>query len=522
MADFAPESTIYLFQYTRVDANNQPYFESEGDKLTWYFSHANKAFNRYSYQRTERRYIRVEGKADRLRIYDMLAFQNGSSGKWIFAGITSIDFINPNCAEITFEIDYMQTYIENITWRYCFVEREMQENDWNGALPSFNNLVPEGIEGGSTEEYSVSYNNQNMILADADKPGQVIMLSALNEDAEPINAPTPSQNATGVPSICHEYYFQDNVSGMADLKTVLDKFASANKLDAILGFYYVPQRSVGGITQINLAYRQIFKDYIPVNAKCYTSEFFNWVMASWNGDRRVLKPEGFRGKSTAILSVYTNFRGGSGGAFCSPTNYMEQGQARFTNPDKYGVAFPFDSQLAWGSGGYYNYASQHIGAITAGIGDSILGGMLMGSITGNPVLGASVSALNAAYGAIGKITDSHLTPISGGNVPSTSSIIWKLGHVGFYFYASAPAVENIKCIDDFFSMYGYKTNRVKLPNVNTRPLWNYVKTAGAIISGPFDRTAKLKMQEMLDNGVTFWHVPAASIGDYSNPEANKG
>lgn len=33
-----------------------------------------------------------------------------------------------------------------------------------------------------------------------------------------------------------------------------------------------------------------------------------------------------------------------------------------------------------------------------------------------------------------------------------------------------------KRIDDYFSMFGYETNEVKIPNLNNRPHWNFIKT----------------------------------------------
>ena len=38
-------------------------------------------------------------------------------------------------------------------------------------------------------------------------------------------------------------------------------------------------------------------------------------------------------------------------------------------------------------------------------------------------------------------------------------------------------------IDKFYDMYGYLTNTVKVPNINNRPNWNYIKTIGANILG---------------------------------------
>lgn len=71
-----------------------------------------------------------------------------------------------------------------------------------------------------------------------------------------------------------------------------------------------------------------------------------------------------------------------------------------------------------------------------------------------------------------------------------------------------------KRIDDFFDMYGYLTNEVKLPNINNRPNWNYIKTIGANIIGNIPETALLSLKSFFDNGITLWHNPNTFL-DYS-------
>ena len=73
-------------------------------------------------------------------------------------------------------------------------------------------------------------------------------------------------------------------------------------------------------------------------------------------------------------------------------------------------------------------------------------------------------------------------------------------------------------IDLYFDMYGYQTNTLKLPNLNNRPNWNYVKTLGLNI---LQKTGSNVPQEDLqtfkdifDEGVTLWHNPATFL-DYS-------
>ena len=69
-------------------------------------------------------------------------------------------------------------------------------------------------------------------------------------------------------------------------------------------------------------------------------------------------------------------------------------------------------------------------------------------------------------------------------------------------------------VDDYFTMYGYQTNRVKVPNVSSRPYFNYVQTIDVNIKGgiPADQMERLKA--VYNNGVTLWKS-TATIGDYS-------
>lgn len=74
-------------------------------------------------------------------------------------------------------------------------------------------------------------------------------------------------------------------------------------------------------------------------------------------------------------------------------------------------------------------------------------------------------------------------------------------------------------IDLFFDMYGYLTNKLKVPNLYNRPNWNYVKTIGANITGHgatgnVPQTELQIIRNMFDNGVTLWHNPATFL-DYS-------
>jgi hypothetical protein len=73
-------------------------------------------------------------------------------------------------------------------------------------------------------------------------------------------------------------------------------------------------------------------------------------------------------------------------------------------------------------------------------------------------------------------------------------------------------------IDLYFDMYGYQTNKLKLPNITGRPNWNYVKTLG--LNALQKSTANIPQEDLqefkniFNNGVTLWHNPATFL-DYS-------
>ncbi len=78
------------------------------------------------------------------------------------------------------------------------------------------------------------------------------------------------------------------------------------------------------------------------------------------------------------------------------------------------------------------------------------------------------------------------------------------GRVEFTFNHMVIRQQFARIIDDYFTMYGYATNRCKTPNRNSRPHWNFVKTAGITLTGSVPCDDMRKICSIYDNGVTFW------------------
>ena len=71
-----------------------------------------------------------------------------------------------------------------------------------------------------------------------------------------------------------------------------------------------------------------------------------------------------------------------------------------------------------------------------------------------------------------------------------------------------------KRCDDYLSMFGYKINDVKIPNLTGRTNWNYIKTIGCNFEGDIPQMYLNKIKEIFNSGITLWHNPN-TMYDYS-------
>lgn len=89
------------------------------------------------------------------------------------------------------------------------------------------------------------------------------------------------------------------------------------------------------------------------------------------------------------------------------------------------------------------------------------------------------------------------------------------GNNTFHFYKMSVKAEFARIIDNYFSMFGYKINRVKVPNITGRTNWNYVKTINCNFDGDIPQTDLNIIKAMFNNGTTLWHNPT-TIYNYGN------
>ena len=108
-----------------------------------------------------------------------------------------------------------------------------------------------------------------------------------------------------------------------------------------------------------------------------------------------------------------------------------------------------------------------------------------------------------------------MLPNSARNNNNSGDINVTSGTNGFFFYSYSIREEFARRLDKYFDMYGYKTNLLKLPNINGRQNWNFVKTIDCNIEGTEIPEKDInKLKSMFNTGITLWHN-YSTFRDYS-------
>lgn len=72
-------------------------------------------------------------------------------------------------------------------------------------------------------------------------------------------------------------------------------------------------------------------------------------------------------------------------------------------------------------------------------------------------------------------------------------------------------------IDDYFSRYGYAVHRVGVPNINSRPAFNFLRCTDAQVDGNIPNEDLLEIKSIMEHGVTFWHTTDVGNYEVNNP-----
>lgn len=170
----------------------------------------------------------------------------------------------------------------------------------------------------------------------------------------------------------------------------------------------------------------------------------------------------------------------------------------------------------WSEDNYANWLRQNAVNLNLGVGSGIAQ-MLVGTFNPSPsgFISNETSGLEKIINNIKENYIHSLEPNSAKGNVNGGDINVSRNKNGFFFYQMCIKREYAEIIDNYFSMYGYKVNEVKIPNIEGRRNWNYVKLLNPNVEGTNIPEFELnEFKKQLENGITFWHNPA-TFRDYS-------
>ena len=144
----------------------------------------------------------------------------------------------------------------------------------------------------------------------------------------------------------------------------------------------------------------------------------------------------------------------------------------------------------------------------------VMGGAFGGGL--GAVAGTAISAGQSYFqiqGLNAKVQDISNIPPSLSSMGGNPYFDYGNGLNGVYIIKKQITVENRKKLEDYFKMFGYKVNRLEVPNLKSRSHFNYIKTVGCAIHGDVPSEDLQEIRQIFDTGVTLWH--GDYIGDYS-------
>lgn len=447
--------------------------------------------------------LRLPVVADNLYDCNYIMWQNANfSQKWFYAFITNVEFININMCEVTVEIDYMQTWWHDWVSLPCFVVREHTNNDTIGA-----NIEEENIGYG---DYVIMERDRFMPLDDS------FYICVLKSYREETDGDFSGGLRAGIYNGMTLLVYKPDSEGISALNTLIKLLNEKNWQDDVISIFMCPlpliaepntDRGFAFNKGITKQYTSI-DGYVPKNNKlfCYPYNFL--YVTNLQGNSGTYRYEFFNNPNNSSLCGFI------GTGDCSPSGSI------YIIPDYYkGVEYNYDEMLSltgfpqcpWSSDSYKAWLAQNSSTVGMQALGSALGvGALLAS--GGGALAVAGGALTGIGSVLTSLDRAQAQPNqSKGNTSGNGAYI--AGALNFDIYKKCITAEYARTIDDYFSLYGYASNKIKQPNIKGRASWNYVKTDGFKANGsvPFEDMAKIK--QVFDRGVTFWH--GDYVGDYS-------
>ena len=523
-----------------IDNKNQITFSSKQAQEEYFKSLPYIEMDNCTYQRKDS-VIRFNAHIDDIIEYNYVMYKNNNySDKYFYAFITGMEYVNNNTTYIYITTDVFQTWQFDFTFKESFIEREMiaVADDLPGA-----NLIPEGLELGEPKVEGT---------AEFDELEPVYLVAFSGDKFQENNINKNGYQYNGIYSSVA--FILTNVTG-----TALGIINQQGDGDKILTVFSVPKLAVASQVPedtegTHYYYAKILESnkenpivktlvstpsnldgYLPKNQKLRTYPYTYLGFNPSNGSQKIYRYEDFANGTPSFKlisevnpnpSVYfipQNYRGSTGDSMSDIASLNGYPTISFKN-DVYNTWLAQNSEIMsiQMQQEQFNYEVNAVkgGINTVGnlVGNAVsgdVGGALTGSINSGVDL-ASNDVNHEFYiqNMLAQVERQKLLPDNANLSSSNATLLgYELADKNIFTRYTIKS-QFAKRIDKFFDMYGYLTNEVKVPNLNNRPNWNYVKTIGANIIADIPQNDLQTLKNLFDSGITLWHNTNTFL-DYS-------
>ena len=525
-----PDSDIILIKSPlKLDNYNQLTFTNASSQESYFKSLPHLEYDGCTYIRKDGviRYTtdkEVDSNAPRfedLLTYNYCMYKNDSyANKWFYAFVTDVKYVNDGMSEVTIETDVFQTWQFDLNYMNSFIEREHVGDDTIGT-----HTIPENLETG---EFTNHDDKTKFGI------GSCHAVVCTSEDPFRQGANYPYNVVNSIPSGLH-YFVVGDFTSVNFIGWLTDWASKKSDLSLIQSIFMVPDSMTGygvgdnywsyalnegglsyapyhkldtyitgsfnlGDTTITKPYNNI-DGYVPRNNKLYVYPYNFMIVDNHGGVCEEFRYEDF----TSTNCIFTTKGDITPG--CSirtiPRNYkhIDYNYSEGINALKLPIG-------SWQGDVYTNWLTQNSVNIGVNLATSTAG-IVSGVATGNVASG--VSGILGIASTLGSIYEHSRIPNQVYGNQNSGDVSFSDGESTFTLYRRTIKYEYAKMIDDFFTMYGYKVNRLATPNINKRVNWDYIKTIDVNIEGNVPEKDLDKIRSLFNNGCTFWHNPATFL-----------
>lgn len=470
-----PSSAVTLYKGINITAGENIIFKSVANQRAYFAKHAVTSVNDCTYVRKTGR-LRLEFPTSTVAQCNYISFTNGAfENRTFYARIIDYEYINNVTTEIRYGIDYFQSFMFDVEYENCLIQREhlsetdfqkAEANPWDQSIYEFQ--TAEDLPSSKEIEKIYTYNADNtgdvmtyptledtdqgvlMQVASFDSSLESDFLSLLDTMGEVI---TPSATYRGAYSALFKNkllprpYYSILLTGenrLANMQSVIDWLTQQGLEVEIIGIYAIPVRAwimwiydqeehYGGFTgTIDSSYVSKY-----TNKKLCTSPYYYLRINNNNGSTKEYKYEKFsdivNGGKQFTMAFLSMLEGVPKTAM-APMRYMYGGGGENIRDDINiderieKDAFP---QIGYSSDAFLSYVSnQYNNTITNASEADIAGYAVAKNLGGRSAaeIPALLSGTASLFGNVGGAIGKGVSDVASGNLLALPGDIANLGN----------------------------------------------------------------------------------------------